>query len=124
MNKKFLLLPTILSLVGCSTSYPLYVKNPSTEEVFIGKATSQLLGKSDFLVSNPDGVICTGKYDATVILNAMEGTSNAGTMNCTDGRTGTWVVSGAGISGGQGVGKLDGKKIIIMYGSMARVSGF
>jgi hypothetical protein len=124
MKKNYLLIPTILILVGCSTSYPLYVKNQVTDEVFIGKATSQLFGKSDFLVSNPDGVTCTGKYDATVIVNPMEGTSNTGTMDCTDGRKGTWVVSGSGTSGGQGVGKLDGKKIIIMYGSMARVSGF
>ena len=111
-------------LAGCSTTYPLYVKNPSTDEIFIGKATSQLIGTSDFTVSNPDGITCTGKYDATVIVNAMEGTSNAGTMNCSDGRSGTWVVSGAGISGGQGVGKLDGKRIIIMYGSIGRISNF
>lgn len=112
------------AVTGCATTYPLYVKNPDSEEVFIGKATSRMFGESDFQVSNPDGVVCTGKYKATVIVNAQEGTSNAGTLVCSDGRSGTWVVSGAGTSGGQGVGKLDGKKIIIMYGNMARVSSF
>lgn len=111
-------------LTGCATTYPLYVKNPDSAEVFIGKATSRLFGQSDFQVSNPDGIVCTGHYRATVIVNAQEGTSNAGTLACSDGRKGTWVVSGAGTSGGQGVGKLDGKKIIIVYGSMVRVSNF
>lgn len=124
MKQQFLLIISLVSLAGCSTTYPLYMKNPESEEVFIGKATSLMSGQSSFRVSNPDGVVCTGQYKADVIVNAQEGTSNAGTLTCSDGRAGTWVVSGAGVSGGQGVGKLDGKRIIIMYGNMARVSIF
>jgi hypothetical protein len=125
--KKLIMSPAIaiaIALVGCSTTYPLYVKNLESSEVFVGKATSQMFGQSDFSVSNPEGVVCTGKYKADLIVNAQEGTSSAGTLTCSDGRAGTWVVSGAGVSGGQGVGKLDGKRIVIMYGGMARISSF
>jgi hypothetical protein len=116
-----LILPT---LGACSTSYPLYLKVPTRNEVFIGKATSQIFGKSSFSIRSPDGVICTGNYKATVSVNPQEGTANAGIMQCSDGRTGSWVISGAGVSGGQGVGKLNGENVIIMYGGMARISSF
>lgn len=121
---KRLAITSIVALSGCSTTYPLYVKNPESGEIFIGKATSQAAGKSSFTIENPDGVVCTRQYKAEIALTYQEGGSSAGTLTCSDGRKGTWIVSGLAGSGGQGVGKLDGKKVIIMYGSIARVSTF
>lgn len=119
-----LLMLTSTLLTGCAVSYPIYVKNPQNDETFIGQATSRLTGDSDFQVANADGVICTGKYKAPVVATTQDAAAISGTLVCSDGRKGTWVVAGSEASGGQGVGKLDGQKVIIMYGSMVRVSNF
>ena len=124
MNYRSFSFSLAILLAGCSTTYPLYIKDPKSDEIFIGTATSRAMGDSDFSITSAEGVVCTGTYKATLIINAQEGTSNAGTLTCSDGRKGTWVVSGAGVSGGQGVGTLDGKRIVIMYGSIARISSF
>ncbi len=79
---------------------------------------------SNFQVTNADGVVCTGKYKAHVVATAQDTAAISGTLVCADGRKGTWVVADSEVSGRQGVGKLDGKKVVIMCGSMVRVSNF
>ena len=119
MNLKIIPLALITLIAGCTSTYPVYIKNNATSELFVGKAVSQLVGESAFSVTNADGVTCNGTYDAEVTVTG--GDSSSGPIICSDGRTGQWAVAGD-LTGGQGIGKLDGEKIIIMYGRISRQS--
>mgnify|MGYP001156002899 CR=1 FL=1 len=104
-------------LAGCSTTYPVIAINERTNERYFGTATSAA-SESTFELSNASGTTCTGTYKATVVFDYTTGTSTRGKMNCSDGKSGTWVTSGTAY-GGQGEGRIGKDKIKVYYGQFA-----
>jgi hypothetical protein len=109
-------------LISCSASYPVFVKTESTGEEFVGTAHSSI-GGSSFIVMDGKGTTCSGTYEAQIVATRYSGSMSGGEMKCSDGRTGTWAVSGNQISG-QGIGEIDGQKIRIFYGNIMRTTSF
>ena len=123
MKKKSCISTTVLLMLvsGCA-SYPVFVKTETSGEQFVGTAHSSV-GGSSFIVMDGKGTTCSGTYEAEIVATRYSGSMSGGMVNCSDGRTGTWAVSG-NMESGQGIGQLDGQNIKIFYGNVVRTSSF
>lgn len=117
MNKAILRVVSAAIVVsGCSQT-PVMSVNQRTGERFIGVATS---GSGEISITNSRGVNCIGIFNSQMVLTADSGFSRSGTLNCADGRAGTFTVAGTA-RGGQGIGVLGNDEVRIFYGQFANV---
>lgn len=110
----------LLLLPACVTSktYPVYIESMDSNETFTGMTTARLFGESSFSVKSEENIVCSGEYQASVLMSATDTASDAGPIQCSDGRTGRWSAVGTPDAGGKGIGKLEGDRIRVYYGNM------
>ena len=99
-------------LASCSTSLPVVGQMQRSEETFNGAvAVSGYRGGSgELTILSNHSVTCRGGF--TYITHRR----GEGVLNCDDGRTGPFHLSGVGASG-SGYGDLDGQRFTFTFGT-------
>ncbi len=104
-----------LFLAGCDVEVPIVAVSKQTGEKLVGTAFS---GSGKIVLFNHNGLQCGGSFNSSVVASMDSGFSRQGTIECPDGRRGSFTVAGTA-RGGQGVGNLGGKPFDVYYGRFA-----
>ena len=106
---KKIIMAAMLILTGCAMTLPAKGIVQDSDEVLSGTATGYLDGAGTLNVTSNKGTHCIGNF---VYVNSRQGD---GTIQCDDGRTGSFRFSSTGRKG-TGVGELSGKKVTFTFG--------
>ena len=108
-------------LTGCTPPVPIIATLEGTNEEFVGSANPNR-GEITGTVY-PSGATCFGKYKTHIAWSANSTYNLNGSIECSDGRTGTWTATGSN-NIGRGVGVLDGKKMRISFGNIGIINSY
>jgi len=121
MKKISITCASLLILAACTPPIPVVGKLEATGEEFIGSANA---AKGEVTgVIYPTNVNCIAPYKTHLVWDANSTYTLNGTLECSDGRTGTWTASGSN-NIGRGIGTLDGQKISISFGNMGIINSY
>ena len=97
------------ALSACTLTLPVAGAMEVTHERFAGQATGHLDGAGELALTLASGARCAGAF---VYINGRQG---SGTLQCTDGRSGTFSFVSTG-KRGTGSGFLDGAPFTFTFG--------
>jgi hypothetical protein len=100
---------SITCLAGCSLTLPVRGSMENSDEKFTGTATGELDGAGTLHLVSSAGRTCDGTF---VYVNRRQG---EGTVECTDGVTGTFSFVSTG-NRGTGSGTLRGSRFTFVFG--------
>ena len=121
MKKISITFASLVILSACTPPIPVVGKLEATGEEFIGSANA---AKGEVTgVIYPTNVNCIAPYKTHLVWDANSTYTLNGTLECSDGRTGTWTASGSN-NIGRGIGTLDGQKISISFGNMGIINSY
>lgn len=106
---KYVVAASALALTGCTLTLPVSGQLQTTKEAFTGHATGHMDGAGEIELVMADSTKCLGTF---VYVNGRQG---AGTLKCTDGRTGTLEFVSTG-KRGTGSGSLNGAPFTFTFG--------
>jgi hypothetical protein len=110
------ILAILSAVTGCAVTMPVVGQFSSSREPFMGEASAALVGTGSLRIQSQSGVVCAGTLERPTSLQ-----SGNGEVQCTDGRTGTFVFSKSNEYGGTGFGSLsDGEKFNFNWGNETR----
>jgi hypothetical protein len=108
-------------LSGCAAPIPVVGKLEVTGEEFIGSA-NPLKGEVTGMIY-PSNVSCIAPYQTHMVWDANSTYTLNGTLECSDGRTGSWSATGSN-NIGRGIGTLGGQKISISFGNIGIINSY
>jgi hypothetical protein len=97
------------ALTACTLTLPVAGAMEVTHERFAGQATGHIDGAGELALNLASGARCAGAF---VYVNGRQG---SGTLQCTDGRSGTFSFVSTG-KRGTGSGFLDGAPFTFTFG--------